>query len=438
MYRESGDKSLAIEIGLFPSHEGETTRVGVGQVEESIEGEGDGMTLQKMIMGINSDDFEITRTSPDSAYVELICDEHDHEEYIVGRIECQKGWGVGRREEGYPHDGDTFWEAVEHCADKLSEECESLKAIEEVDEFFENEAVPELKDRLAALAAFLPVFEAPDFEFGRMILLPGDQFHYTLSEEASRFVQTCNDMRWVKLFAWSKWNETPEAVSLKEDPASLQEATHVQLEKLLTALILQERCIGGSLARDFESGLLIRILRRASDLLGIPVEKESATRHMDGTGHGYDLRRDQDLRVRFNMADGYSIWAGAGQVTCQPFGEETYEVLTPMTDHDGAEIRIMVEESVHYCPHPVKAEYHIHDQGDTMRSPHLLRTQISGDLKLRIEKILAEYGVCADLEAGSPSIFVKTDSQLIGDAVVRLAGAIRAVSKLTPFTSEIE
>ena len=53
LYRESGDESLAIEIGLFPAHEGETTRVGDGQVEESIEGEGDGMTLEKTIMGIN-------------------------------------------------------------------------------------------------------------------------------------------------------------------------------------------------------------------------------------------------------------------------------------------------------------------------------------------------------------------------------------------------
>lgn len=393
LYRESGDASLAIEIGLFPSHEGETTRVGDGQVEESIEGEGDGMILQKMIMGIDRDEFEITRTSLDSAIVELLCDEHEHEEYIVGRIECQKGWGVGREDKGYPHDGGTFWEAVEHCANELSEECESLKAIEEVEEFFENEAVPDLKDRLEALAAFLPVFEEPGFEFGRMILLPGDQFHYEFSEEASRFVQTCHYMKWVKSFAWSKWNETPEAVSLREEPASLQEATHVQLEKLLTALILQERFIGGSLARDFESSLLTRILRRASALLGIPIEKESAAPHMDGNGSVYDLKRDQDLRVRFNLADGYSIWAGASQVTCQPFGVETYEVLTPISDHDGTEIRIMMEESVHYCPHPVKAEYHIHDQGDTMRSPHLFKTQISGDLKLSIEKILTEYGV---------------------------------------------
>ena len=193
---------------------------------------------------------------------------------------------------------------------------------------------------------------------------------------------------------------------------------------------MQERFIGGSLAKDFESGLLTRILRRASALLGLPTEKESATPHMDGNGPEYDLKRDQELRVRFNLAEGYSIWAGAGQVTCQPFGEETYEVLTLITDRDGTEIRIMVEESVHYCPHPVKAEYHIHDQGDTMRSSDPFRTQISSDLKLRIEKILSEYGVCADLEASSPSIFVKTDSQLIGDAVTRMARVVRAISDL--------
>ena len=96
----------------------------------------------------------------------------------------------------------------------------------------------------------------------------------------------------------------------------------------------------------------------------------------------------------------------------------------------------MVEESIQYCPHPVRAEYHIHDQGDTMRSSDPFNTQISSDLKLRIEKILMEYDVCADMEASSPSIFVKTDSQLIGDAVTRLAKAVRATSDLLAEESE--
>ena len=102
------------------------------------------MTMEKSYSGFNDDEFEVTRTSPDSIMVELVCEKHEHEEYIIGRIECQEGWGVGRREKGYPHDGDTFLEAVESCAVMLSEECASFAAIDEVDEFFETEAVPGL------------------------------------------------------------------------------------------------------------------------------------------------------------------------------------------------------------------------------------------------------------------------------------------------------
>ena len=270
LYRESGDESLAIEIGLFPSHKGETTRVGDGQVEESMEDEGDGMTLQKMIMGINEDEFEITRTSPDSAVVELLCDEHEHEEYIVGRIECQKGWGVGRKESGHAHDGDTFWEAVEHCANELSEECDSLKAIEEVDEFFKNEAVPELKDRLEALAAFLPVFEEPGFEFGQMISPPGHMPHYVLSEEASRFIEMCYDMKWMRSFDWGEWVRDSRGDQSQRRSGFYgggdARADGETADRPDPAGPFHRRLCW---AKDFESGLLTRILRRASaSLLG--------------------------------------------------------------------------------------------------------------------------------------------------------------------------
>ena len=44
--------------------------------------------------------FDITRTSSDSVTVALNCGDHDHEDYIVGRIEGDGRWGMGRRTEG--------------------------------------------------------------------------------------------------------------------------------------------------------------------------------------------------------------------------------------------------------------------------------------------------------------------------------------------------
>ena len=77
--------------------------------------------------------FEVTRTSPESAKVDLSCGRHDHREFIVGLMEDQTvGWIVGRKGAGYPHAGN-FVEAVEHAADLLIEECQAMA---QVDRFF--------------------------------------------------------------------------------------------------------------------------------------------------------------------------------------------------------------------------------------------------------------------------------------------------------------
>ena len=86
-------------------------------------------------------------------------------------------------------------------------------------------------------------------------------------------------------------------------------------------------------------------------------------------------------------------------------------------------------ESVQYCPHPVKSNINIHDQDDVMLHFPILGSELSDDQRLRIEEILMEYGIHADLQKGAPRISVETDSQLIGEPVRRLAEAIRAVSE---------
>ena len=80
--------------------------------------------------------LDIRRTSSDSATVTLVCDHgHVHEPFIVGLIEGETGWGVGRKESGYSH-GDTFMEAVGHSAEMLLQEC---TAIAQLDAFFHED-----------------------------------------------------------------------------------------------------------------------------------------------------------------------------------------------------------------------------------------------------------------------------------------------------------
>ena len=91
--------------------------------------------------------FLVTRTSLDSVKIRLDCGDHNHEDYIVGRIEGDTGWGLGRKDSGSFHEGD-FLEAVEQCTSKLAEECDSLEAIEQVDDFFSTEVTLSLHGRL--------------------------------------------------------------------------------------------------------------------------------------------------------------------------------------------------------------------------------------------------------------------------------------------------
>ena len=80
--------------------------------------------------------FEVTRTSPESATVDLLCGKHEHRDFIVGLMEDDTvGWVVGRKEAGYPHTGN-FVEAVEHAAGPLVEECQAMA---QVDEFFTDD-----------------------------------------------------------------------------------------------------------------------------------------------------------------------------------------------------------------------------------------------------------------------------------------------------------
>lgn len=118
------------------------------------------MAIEKGIYEHDGRQFVVTRTSPDSVKIGLDCIDHDHEDYIVGRIEGDKGWGLGRKDSGSFHDGD-FLEALERCTSELSKECDSLDAIEQVDDFFSTEVIPTLRDRLGITEEHQVIAYAP-------------------------------------------------------------------------------------------------------------------------------------------------------------------------------------------------------------------------------------------------------------------------------------
>jgi hypothetical protein len=131
-----------------------------------------------------------------------------------------------------------------------------------------------LQERLHALAAFLPEFEKPGFEFGQWVTPlaggePGVTImpFFTQDPVAESLYRTCDDMGWVlQGFDWPAWNGTPEATQLRDNPGVLERATPEQLARLLTVLIRQDRFVEGALATAYEDGLVVRILRRAASL----------------------------------------------------------------------------------------------------------------------------------------------------------------------------
>jgi hypothetical protein len=137
----------------------------------------------------------------------------------------------------------------------------------------EQNNAPTLKHRLHCLAAFLPIFEQPDFTFGswsgsnegepNVITMP----YFMFSRDANAFVQSAYDLGWVQRgFNWPEWTHTPEARDLRDDPKKMTRATPDQLSRLLTVIIRQERFCEGSIESAFESGLLTAICRRAAHL----------------------------------------------------------------------------------------------------------------------------------------------------------------------------
>ena len=132
-----------------------------------------------------------------------------------------------------------------------------------------------LARRLNALAVYQRPFDQPGFEFGEWVDQPGRGKWYRLSRVGRDFLEYCNDNGWVQGFEWVEWKATPQAQRLMDDHSAVAVAGPLDLSRLITVLVRQDRLDEGYLGAAYDTGLVTAIVRRASALLAdLPAEDE--------------------------------------------------------------------------------------------------------------------------------------------------------------------
>lgn len=126
------------------------------------------------------------------------------------------------------------------------------------------------------MAAFLPIFSAPDFRFAHNdspLRQTGEKSFemvgFDYDPQVRVFLEVLGRYGWVysdETFSWTEWIQTSEATGLRDDPSMLAQATPLQLAQLLTIFARQERFSDGAMLSFWESGVLLGILRRAEQL----------------------------------------------------------------------------------------------------------------------------------------------------------------------------
>jgi hypothetical protein len=93
--------------------------------------------------------------------------------------------------------------------------------------------------------------------------------YVTFSPRGEAFLSAVGRFGWVTPgFDWPAWARTPDARELMDSPDRMGRATPDDLAHVLTALVRADRFGEGELLGAHESGLLIRVCRRASVLAG--------------------------------------------------------------------------------------------------------------------------------------------------------------------------
>jgi hypothetical protein len=136
-----------------------------------------------------------------------------------------------------------------------------------------SEPPTDWKQRMRGLAAFLPIFEEPDFSFGEWDapepreegVIPLGYFAF--SADAAAFIQATYDLGLIRTdLDWPSWHRTPDGHALISDPQRVASASAEELANVLTTLVRGDRFAEGTLADAWESGVLLAVVRRAAEL----------------------------------------------------------------------------------------------------------------------------------------------------------------------------
>ena len=132
--------------------------------------------------------------------------------------------------------------------------------------YYSDEAIPLKREDFAAILKFLPKFEKPDFSPG--VMRPGMDNHpgFVYSPAAGKFIKALYHHRFVVRFDWVRWQTETREFYL--NPEHIAAADIFTLRRLLTIYVRMDYFSEGSIAEQFESGQIVRILRRLRDLAG--------------------------------------------------------------------------------------------------------------------------------------------------------------------------
>ena len=145
-------------------------------------------------------------------------------------------------------------------------------------------AIEEMRARLAALAAVLPVLESStEAEFGTWVKsTQGADGSWTMpyvdyGPTREAFTTAAARGEWVRPDVdWTSWAQTDEARSIHAEPARIAAASPHRLAQLVTMFVRGDRFNEGYLLEAFVKGHLTAIARRAQALLDDPAALEAA------------------------------------------------------------------------------------------------------------------------------------------------------------------
>jgi hypothetical protein len=145
-------------------------------------------------------------------------------------------------------------------------------------------AIDEIRARLAALAAVLPVLESStEAEFGTWVSsTQGADGSWTMpyvdyGPTREAFTTAAARGEWVRPDVdWTSWAQTDEARSIHADPSRIAAASTHRLAQLVTMFVRGDRFNEGYLLEAFVQGHLTAIARRAQVLLDDPTALEAA------------------------------------------------------------------------------------------------------------------------------------------------------------------